>query len=310
MQEGDVVLGGLVLTDQNAPVTVQPTVRAFHHPASRFEPSLPFDGLSLFAPTADVGGEAELVQGTAHLGEVVALVQAQPLGMRWAGRWPIHWPAVHRGPHQLHIVAVGPVHCQSNRNALGFRQQAAFDAPLTPIRGVLIRGVLIRGVGAGFFPRPRGTWSWPRPYSANSSPDPSIRHNASVPPATVPGTPQRRPIPESAAGRWTRNICPLRPRLSTGSRYVADAVGAGAVRNPGTTAAKTMGVHPFGDQGLQHVPQLVGDLESAGGGIGFGGWPSTLRTRRLGVFRFGHCPSLVVTSTGLTTMDLHVSISY
>ena len=86
MKEGDVVVGRLVPTDQNAPEAVQPAVSAFHHPAAGFEPSFPFDGLSLFASTPDVGGEAELVQGAAYLSEVVALVQAQTLGMRWGGR--------------------------------------------------------------------------------------------------------------------------------------------------------------------------------------------------------------------------------
>ena len=84
MKEGDVVVGRLVPTDQNAPEAVQPAVSAFHDPAAGFEPSFPFAGLSLFAWTPDVGGEAELLQGMAHLSEVVALVQAQTLGMRWA----------------------------------------------------------------------------------------------------------------------------------------------------------------------------------------------------------------------------------
>ena len=146
MQKSDVVLGVLVPTHQDAPETVQPTVGAFHHPASGFEPSLPFDGLCLFASTADVGGEAELLQGAAHFSEVVTLVQAQPLGMLWAGRRSWHRQAVHRNPHQLHVVAVGPIHCQSHRNALGFSQQAALDAPLASVGGV----------GAGFPPPPRG----------------------------------------------------------------------------------------------------------------------------------------------------------
>ena len=145
MKEGDVVVGRLVPTDQNTPEAVQPAVSAFHHPAAGFEPSFPFDGLSLFASTPDVGGEAELVQGAAHLSEVVAFVQAQTLGMRWGGRRARHRQAVHRSPHQLHIVAVGPVHCQPNRNTVGVGQQTAFDAPLTPIRGV----------GPGFSP-PKG----------------------------------------------------------------------------------------------------------------------------------------------------------
>ena len=78
-----------------------------HHPVAGFEPiiplepSFPFDGLSLFASTPDVGGETGLVQGAAHLSEVIALVQAQTLGMRWARRRARHRQAVHRGPHQM-----------------------------------------------------------------------------------------------------------------------------------------------------------------------------------------------------------------
>ena len=86
MKKGYVVGGGLVPADQNAPEAVQPTVRAFHHPAPGFVASLLFDGLGLFTPAADVGGEAELLQGPAYLVKVVALVQAQTLGMLWAGR--------------------------------------------------------------------------------------------------------------------------------------------------------------------------------------------------------------------------------
>ena len=75
----------------------------------------------------------------------------------------------------------------------------------------------------GFSPRPirRAIWSWRRPYSANSSPAPSVRHSVPVPPATAPRTPQRQPIPESAGGRWTRSRCPWRPAPSTGSQCAA-----------------------------------------------------------------------------------------
>ena len=92
MKKGDVVLGVLVPAHQDVPETVQPTVRAFHHPAPGFETSLLFDGLCLYASAADVGGEAELLQGAAHLGEVVALIQAQTPGdaLGWA---PVGAPA-------------------------------------------------------------------------------------------------------------------------------------------------------------------------------------------------------------------------
>ncbi len=76
MKKGNVVLWGLVPANQDAPETVEPTMRAFHHPAAGFEPGFPFDGLGLFAPATDMGGESEVVPGAAHLSEVVALIQA------------------------------------------------------------------------------------------------------------------------------------------------------------------------------------------------------------------------------------------
>ncbi len=112
MQKGDVVGGRLVPTDQSPPEAVQPTVSAFHHPAAGFEAGLLFDGLGLFASAANVRRKTELLQGPAHLSKVVAFIQAQTLGMLWAGRGARYWQAVHRSPHQLHVVAIGPSHHQ------------------------------------------------------------------------------------------------------------------------------------------------------------------------------------------------------
>ena len=211
MQKGDVVGGRLVPTDQYPPEAVQPTVSAFHHPAAGFEASFLLDGLGLFAPAADVRREAELVQGAAHLTKVVALIQAHTLGGLRTGYGSRHWQTVHRGPHQLHVVAVGSVHCQSHRNTLSFGQQAALDPALTPVGGI----------GPGFSPRPGALWSVPHPCSASSSPDLAIRRSVPVPSAIVPGIPRRPPIPGSANERWSRSRCPWRPTLSTGSRYAA-----------------------------------------------------------------------------------------
>ena len=56
--------------------------------------------------------------------------------------------------------------------------------------------------------------------------------------------------------------------LAAGAQHVEDAVGAGAVGNPGPTAAEPMSIHTLRYQRLQHFPEFVGDLETAGGGIG------------------------------------------
>ena len=310
MQKGDVVFGGLVPTDQDAPEAVQPAVGALHHPAPGFEPSLPLDGLCLLASTTNVSGEAELLQRAAHLVKVIApvsstgqaFVQAPALGLVRSGRRSGHGQTFHRGPYQLHVMTVGAVHRQTHRNALSFGQQAALDPAFTSVSGI----------GAGFFPRPRVIWSWLRPCSPNSSPAPSVRHSVPVPPATAPGTLQRQPIPESAGGRWTQSRCPWRPAPSTDRRCAARrrCHWRRCGREPGEAAAKPMGVHMLGDQRFQYFPKLVGDLETAGGGIGLGGWASTLGTGWFGVFRFRHYPSLDATLTWIPAMRLQVATSF
>ena len=169
----------------------------------------------------------------------MTLAGAHTLGLVWTGRRSRHGQAVHRGPHQFHVMTVGPVHRQAHRNALG-GQQATLDPAFAAVSGV----------GAGFSPRPRAM----APSILSQLQAPSVRHRF-----------RRQPIPESAGGRWTRSRCPWRPAPSTGAsaQHVEDAIGAGAVRDPGPTAAETMGVHMLGDQRRQHLPELVGDLERA-----------------------------------------------
>ena len=53
---------------------------------------------------------------------------------------------------------------------------------------------------------------------------------------------------------WNRNGCPWRPTLSTDppeadAQPIEDAIGAGAVGNPGPSAAEPMGVHTLGISG-------------------------------------------------------------
>ena len=146
MKKGDVIGGGLVPANQNAPEAVQPAVSAFHHPAAGFEAGFLFDGLRLFSPAPDVGCEAKLLQGSTNLIKVLALIQAHTPGTLRTRDRARHGETIRRSPHQLHVMAVGPLHRQPHRDALGFGQQTAFDPALTPVRGV----------GAGFSPPPKG----------------------------------------------------------------------------------------------------------------------------------------------------------
>ena len=90
--------------------------------------------------------------------------------------------------------------------------------------------------------------------------------------------------------------------------FTEDTVGASPVRHPGASPAQRMGIHPLGKQWGQHLPQLVGYLKGAGGGVGRSGWAGAGRSRRFGLYCFRHSPtlaahlppSLFTTRVGLT----------
>ena len=98
--------------------------------------------------------------------------------------------------------------------------------------------------------------------------------------------------------------------LASGAQHVEDAIGAGAIGNPGPATAEPMGVHMLWDQGLQHFPELVRDLETASGRIGLCGWAIPLRTWRLAVSPFTHSPSLAPTPAILLSTPPHLSVSF
>jgi hypothetical protein len=80
MQKGEIIVSQLVPADQHPSKAIHPTMRAFHHPAARFGPHVPFEGWRFFPTCADVGREAKLPQRGPHFLIVVALVQTYPLG--------------------------------------------------------------------------------------------------------------------------------------------------------------------------------------------------------------------------------------
>ena len=126
---------------------------------------------------------------------------------------------------------------------------------------------------------------------------PSVRHSVPVLPATAPRTPQRQPIPESC--RWAVDPqMPVAPAASTGAsaQHVEDATAQvePCRRNDGCSTC-------WGS--------TSSSLERAGGGIGQLAGPARF-DGRLGVFRFGHCPSLDATPAFLPATHLQSSISF
>src|SRR5678816_1466922 len=77
MQKAQIVARFLVPADQDASETIHPTMRAFHHPAPRFETGLLLEGLGFFPACPDVGSEAKLLQEVSNFVIVIAFIQAQ-----------------------------------------------------------------------------------------------------------------------------------------------------------------------------------------------------------------------------------------
>src|SRR6266545_1591297 len=187
------MLGLLLPAHQDAPKAVHPTVAAFNNPAAGALTSLTRDLLGFFATCANVGRKAKLRQDRPHLVVVIAFVQTHALRLLCAGFGTRNHDAFDRGTQQFHVVPVGAVNRQPNRDAVALGQQAALDAAL---------GAVGR-IGAGLFPPRAALWSLPRPYSASSSQSLSAHRSVRRRLARASQTHQLRPIPESGPGRWT-----------------------------------------------------------------------------------------------------------
>src|SRR5205085_378916 len=159
MKKGQIVLRLFVPTDEQAAKAVHPRMRPFHYPTPRFEARFSLDGFGLLSSWANMGGKAELTQDIAHLVVVVAFVQAHPLRLLLAWLGTVDDDAFDGRSHQFHIVAIGALNRQTDWQTVPLGEQAAFHPALAPIGRI----------GAGFFPRPTGLWSSPRPLRAIAS---------------------------------------------------------------------------------------------------------------------------------------------
>ncbi len=250
MQHARVVLRFLLPTNQNATVSVHPTVCSFSHPAASPKPRGTPDQLGFLTARANMRREPEFPGQIAHFVKVIAFVQTQVL--RPVPRRPgsLHRNALDRLPHKLEVVDVRARHSQSHRNAVRFGEQTSLGAGFGSIRRVW----------TGFPPRPAAPWSSLRPCSAKTSSIPLVRRTPSVRLATVSGTPRPASIPETADALSNSNKSPWRSTHSIGSRFAprkksrpsrldrlagADPVRAGLGSHaPATTAPQTPKTHP------------------------------------------------------------------
>src|SRR5579871_596524 len=209
MEQRDIVLRFFAPANEDTPKAVHPTVRPFHHPPPRLVPCLPLDLLRLLAPHLDVRREAELLQQRADFVVVISFVQAHPLGrvLGRLGTLGICRDALQRGLDQLHVVAVGAVDGQPQRNAVGVHEQTALDAPLGSIGRVF----------ASLFPPQAAPWSCSRPWPATSSRCPSSRRRPRALPPTTFGRHLAAPTSESGRGPSSQGKSGWRSAPSIGS---------------------------------------------------------------------------------------------
>ncbi len=161
MKQGQIVLRLFVPSNEQAAKAIHPGMTAFHHPAPRLEARFSLDGFGFFSAWANMGRKAELAQDVAHFVVVIPFVQTHPWRLLFAWLRTLNYDAFDRWSHQFHIVAIGSLNRQTDGDAMPLGEQATFHSALAPVGGI----------GAGFFPRPMGLWSSPRP----SSPIPSQR---------------------------------------------------------------------------------------------------------------------------------------
>lgn len=136
MQHSDKSFGKFLPSNEYPTKAIHPTVSTFYHPTPRLESGFVFDRFGFFATGTDMGGKAELMNNGADLVEVVTFVQAQPLRLRPS--WPrtLRHDAAQRFFDQLHVMPVGTLDNDGQRNTGRFGQQTAFDALFAPVRRV------------------------------------------------------------------------------------------------------------------------------------------------------------------------------
>lgn len=250
MQHTRVILRFLLPTNQNATVSIHPTVCPFSHPAASLKPCGTPDQLRLLTPRANMRREPEFPRQITHFVKVIPFVQTQVLRLVQRRPGSFHGDAFDRLPRKLEVVDVRPRHGQSHRNTVRVGEQTSLGAGFGSIRRIRAR----------FSPRPAVPWLSPRPCSAKTSSTPSVRRTLPIRLATVSGTRPPASIPETDDAPLNSNKSPWRSTHSTGSRFAprkesrpsrpdhlagADPARVGLCSHaPATTAPQTPKTHP------------------------------------------------------------------
>jgi hypothetical protein len=140
-------------TDQNPTKAVHPTMGAFDHPTPGTFPGFLGQGFDLFAARAKMGRKPKFGQQVADFPGGIPLVQTHPLGLFLGRLWTFNHQTLNGLPCQLHLMPVGPVHRQADRDPVSFREHPAFDPALRSVGGIWSR----------LLPPPTALWSSRRP---------------------------------------------------------------------------------------------------------------------------------------------------
>jgi hypothetical protein len=132
VEHGQVGVGAFLPADKDAAEAVEPGLGAFDDPAAGAVAGLAFERLCFLAAGADVAGEVELGRELVHLGEVVALVQAEPVRLFLGRLGPLDRDRGECGAAELEVVQVRAGRFDTERDALTLGEQAPFR-PFLPL---------------------------------------------------------------------------------------------------------------------------------------------------------------------------------
>src|SRR5215210_4007993 len=94
MKKAEIVLSFLVPAYEDGAEAVEPGMGAFDHPAPGFCSGAALESVGLFAPCADVRGEAELLKQLVDLSAIVVLIHAHALGVLRRRLWSFGFNAL------------------------------------------------------------------------------------------------------------------------------------------------------------------------------------------------------------------------
>jgi hypothetical protein len=140
VEHGEVRVGSFLPADEDAAEAIEPGLGALDDPAAGAEASLALERVGLLTTGADVGREPEFGHELVHLGEVVALVQAEPLRARGRGLRSLDRDRLQGRPAELEVVQIRAGRFDAERDALtlgeerSFRPFLALSVGLGPVR--------------------------------------------------------------------------------------------------------------------------------------------------------------------------------